>query len=230
MNIDLESKRKKYDRIIKVIVTLLVGLVFGPLAIAAVSGLIGLVIAWLISEAVICFTPWMSMKFANWRVAAIKHEAAKNPIETLENQYAEKEQALVRFRDHIKAFYAEVQNFKTEIDEHKEKFPGKPCKFEPNFHKMVALLQNRSAKCTSSPPRNLLPSSRNTRATTAICSASATTSRMSPTRGSHKTSGTGRRITKASSTQCWQRRIQKSKITPPHASETASRIRRPASR
>lgn len=144
--IDLESKRKKYDRLIKVVVTLLIGLVFGPIALVAVGGLAGLVFAWVVSEAVICFTPFVAMKFANWRVALLKHEAAQNPIETLENQFMDKEQSVAKYREHLTAFYASIQAVHRDIEEHHDKFPDVPCKFEPQLGKMIRLLKNRQIK------------------------------------------------------------------------------------
>lgn len=122
--LDLESKRKKYDRIIKVIIPLGLGLVFGPITILAVSGLVGLVFAWLVSQTVICFTPWMSMKFANWRLAAIKHEASKNPIETMENEYGSKVEMLTRMKESIRVFYGTVKGFYGKLEGFKREFPN----------------------------------------------------------------------------------------------------------
>lgn len=142
---NLESKRKKYDLLIK-------GLMFAgccvlaPFTVLAISGAVGLIISFVLFEGIICFTPWLSMKFANWRLAAIKHEAALNPIETLENQYLERENNLRKFLEDIRQFYAEVENLKAAIDAHKEDFPGKQCKLEPTYAKMVLLLRNRGEK------------------------------------------------------------------------------------
>lgn len=144
--IDLESKRKKYDKLIKVVVTLLIGLVFGPIALVAVGGLAGLVFAWVVSETVICFTPWMSMKFANWKLKAIKAEAEANPLETLENQYREKEQGLVAFKQHIEQLHAETRNVYEQIRVHREQFPDAQSSFEPIYDAMIVALNDRVAK------------------------------------------------------------------------------------
>lgn len=144
--IDLESKRKKYDKLIKVVVTLLIGLVFGPIAIMAVGGLVGLVFAWVVSETVICLTPWMSMKFANWRVAAIKHEAAKNPIETMENEYAAKVEMLQRMKESIKTFFGTVKTFHGKLDGFKREFPGDAKQFDDQYAAMMQLLDLRKLK------------------------------------------------------------------------------------
>lgn len=146
MSIDLESKRKKYDRIVKVIIPLLLGLVFGPVAIIAVGGLISLVFAFLVSQTVICFTPWMAMKFANWRLAAIKHEAAKNPIETMENEYSAKVEMLHRMKESIKTFYGSVKTFYGKLDGFKRDFPSDTKQFEDQYAAMMQLLELRKAK------------------------------------------------------------------------------------
>lgn len=144
--LDLESKRKKYDRLIKVIVPLGLGLVFGPIAIVAVSGLIGLVFAWLVSQTVICLTPWMAMKFANWRLAAIKHEAAKNPIETMENEYAAKVEMLQRMKESIRVFYGTVKGFYGKLDGFKQEFPNDAKQFDDQYAAMMQLLELRKQK------------------------------------------------------------------------------------
>ena len=48
---------------------------------------IGLVIAAIVGLAIVMFTPVVAIKFANWRLQAIKAESRANPIETLQNQY-----------------------------------------------------------------------------------------------------------------------------------------------
>lgn len=144
--IDLESKRKKYDKLIKVVVPLGLGLVFGPIAIVAVGGLVSLMFAWFVSQTVICFTPWMAMKFANWRLAAIKHEASKNPIETMENEYAAKVEMLQRMKESIRVFFASVKAFHGKLSGFKEQFPNDAKQFDDQYAAMTQLLELRKTK------------------------------------------------------------------------------------
>lgn len=144
--IDLERKRQRIELAVKLVAIPVVGFVLAPFVFVAIKGLIGAIVAGVISLIAINLAPWAGAKIANWRLKALKHEAAKNPIETLENQYQEKELARDRFKAHITEFYAQIQNFHAEIEEHKSKFPDQPCKFEPQYQKMLLLLENRTAK------------------------------------------------------------------------------------
>lgn len=143
---DLESKRRKWDRAVKVAVAIVVGCVVGPFAIAAIGGIAALVIVWLMSEVVICFTPWMSMKFANWRVASIKHEAAKNPIETMENEYSARIEQLGRMREAIRTFHASIRTFHGKLQGFREQFPQDSKLYDDQYNAMCQLLELRKEK------------------------------------------------------------------------------------
>jgi hypothetical protein len=143
---ELELKRKRIEAGVKIAGMLVVGFLVAPFIFVAIGGLIGLVVAAGISFVIINLIPWFAMKVANWRLRALKHEASKNPIETLENQYKQREQALVEFRSNILSFHAEVQNFYSELEEHRQKYPEGVSKFEEQYSKMKALLASRSLK------------------------------------------------------------------------------------
>jgi molecular chaperone GrpE (heat shock protein) len=83
---------------------------------------------------------------ANWRLKTLKAVAAANPIETLENQYADREQALLKIRENIKEFHAVVAELWSQIQEHNEKYPDRPSQFVEKYTKMKALLALRSDK------------------------------------------------------------------------------------
>lgn len=83
--IDLEQKRKRIEGLVKIGGLCVIGLVVAPFIFLTIQGLLGLVLAAGISFTAINFVPWYAAKVANWRLKAIKHEASKNPIETLQN-------------------------------------------------------------------------------------------------------------------------------------------------
>jgi len=64
----------------------------------------------------------------------------------LENQYGERETALVKIRDNIKEFHSVVAELWSQIQEHNERYPDKPSQFTEKYANMKALLALRSGK------------------------------------------------------------------------------------
>lgn len=146
---ELELKRKRIETIAKVAGLLGVTLILGPFYLVILHGigaLAALAGATVIGLTAVNFIPWFAMKLANWKLKALKAEAAANPIETLENQYKEREQGLVAFRENILSFHAEVQNFYSELEEQGSSHPELKVKFEEQYNKMRQLLAVRSEK------------------------------------------------------------------------------------
>lgn len=124
----------------------LAALVVSPVILMIVKGLIGLAVAGAIGLGIISFAPVVAMKFANWKLKAIKHEAATNPIETMQNVWREKESALRAFYGRVEDFATEVRNFGDKLVGFKAEFPGEAAKFEATLRAMEALLQRRRAR------------------------------------------------------------------------------------
>ncbi len=144
---DLEQRRKRIETIAKVGLLGVAGFLFAPIAFATIQGVVSLVVVAAVGLAVVNIgIPWFAASLANWRLKALKAVAAANPIETLENQYAEREQALLKIRDNIKEFHAVVQELWGQIQEHNEKYPNSPSQFLEKYNKMKALLVLRSNK------------------------------------------------------------------------------------
>ncbi len=146
MNSTLDKKRQNIETLVKIGAALLVGFLVAPFIFVAIKGLIGLAVAALIGTACIFFTPWVAAMFANWRLKAIKHEASKNPIETLQNDYQSRVEALQAFRESIRSFAGEVTSFKGKAEEFKEKYPKEAARFDEQLQKMVSLLNLRKNK------------------------------------------------------------------------------------
>jgi hypothetical protein len=143
---DLELKKNKIMTVVKIVSMVITGFLVAPFVFIAIKGLLGLLIAGVVSFIIINFIPWFALKIANWRLKALKHEASKNPIETLENQYQLREEALVQFRENITRFHAEVKNFYTRKEEHKQRYPEQGGKFDEQYNQMRQLLDARSRK------------------------------------------------------------------------------------
>ena len=111
--IDLELKRKRIETLAKIGALVVTCLVLGPFYLTLLHGLgalFALFIAFGIGFVAINFMPWFAAMVANWRLKALKYEASVNPIETLENQEADKMKALAARREEIKELLVVVQD------------------------------------------------------------------------------------------------------------------------
>lgn len=142
---ELNTKHKRIELFVKLGAMGIIGFVLAPYIFLSIKGIMGLIIACTIGFVAINMAPWFAVKVANWRLKALKYEASKNPVETLELTYQKKEEGLLAFRDNIKVFHAEVENFRAVVQEHKERYPG-DTKYDEKFNKMVQLLNLRAAK------------------------------------------------------------------------------------
>ena len=143
---DLEKKKKVIDLTVKGVGFAILGFVVAPFIFATIQGMAGLVIAGGIALTVNAFIPYFSLKIANWRIQALKAEAAQNPIETLQNDYLIKKDALSRFADSIRTFRGEIGIFASKLEEFKKLYPKDAKKFDDNHDRMKQLLKLREDK------------------------------------------------------------------------------------
>lgn len=124
----------------------LAALVVSPIIFLIVKGLIGVALAAMIGLAIVNFAPVLSMKFANWKLAGIKHEARTNPIETLQNQLAQRRRQLADFLRSITEFSAAVKGFESKVTMFKSEQPDQSARFEAQLNGMKALLKLRQQR------------------------------------------------------------------------------------
>lgn len=94
-----------------------------PMAMVALEGLllwgafaaVGLV-AW-------TFIPVLADLVANWKMQAIIAIAEANPIATMQNLYADKQEELIKAEDAIRDFDTELGNFRDQVKSVREEFP-----------------------------------------------------------------------------------------------------------
>jgi hypothetical protein len=142
---ELNEKRKRLTKWAQ-FGLLFVALVVAPIVYTVIKGLIGLAIAGVIGLAIVTFAPALSMKFANWKLKAIKAEASKNPVETLQNVYNERIRQKQVIKEKIGAFRTKVMGFADKVEGFKERFPADAEKFEQQLEKMRKLLSRREQK------------------------------------------------------------------------------------
>jgi len=144
---DLEARRKKIETWAKVLGLGVAAFLFAPFAVATVTGLVSLIVVSVIGLLVVNVgIPWFAVSLANWRLKALKAAAAMNPIETLENQYADRQDALLKIRDNIKQSYAVLQTLYSQIQEHNEKYPNTPSQYIDKYNKLKQLVELRGRK------------------------------------------------------------------------------------
>lgn len=121
-------------------------LVVSPIVFLLVKGLVGLIVAGVLGMAIVNFAPVLAMKFANWKVKAIRAEAAANPVETLLNVFHQRERALGEFARSITAFRAEVAGFGDKVETFAAQFPQDAEKFRAQLAGMKRVLEVRETR------------------------------------------------------------------------------------
>lgn len=124
-----EERKKRIARRWKIGLTLLIGVVAAPFVVAGIVGLAGLIVIWLVGTVAIQFAPVVSMKIANWKMKAIKAEAEKNPIETMENIYKDKSEAIQAGDEKIVAFEGRYRTYLDQLEGFKQSHPNKAERF-----------------------------------------------------------------------------------------------------
>lgn len=117
--------------------------VISPLAYVIVKGAVGLVVAGVTGLAVVHGAPYLAMKFANWKIKAIKAEARENPIETMENLLIAKRQAFKEFQANVTTAVTARNGFKTKIDEFAKKYPARAKEFQEQLSRMNELVERK---------------------------------------------------------------------------------------
>jgi molybdopterin converting factor small subunit len=143
---ELQAKRQKIATYAKWGLALIGAVIISPFIFLAVKGLVGLALAAVVGLAFINFAPMVAMKFANWKLQGIKTEAATNPIETLENVFVQKMQALDKFEGTITEFATKVKNLSDKVDTLRKQYPTEASKFEEHLSKMESVLNHRKRR------------------------------------------------------------------------------------
>jgi hypothetical protein len=152
MSTDLDVRRMGVATKAKWALGLGGALIAGPTLFILLANLAGALIAavgsGIIVLATINLAPVIAMKFANWKVKGIVHEAKTNPIETMVNQAAARKVALDRTKQSITSTRVEVTTFKRKADIMSKKYPAEAATFQEQAAKMERLLLYRVEKWT----------------------------------------------------------------------------------
>lgn len=142
---DINERKARIQKWATVGLIGVIGLVVSPIIFMAITGLIGLIIAATVGLLVVTFTPYVSMKLANWKVKAIMHEAGENPIETMINLLRAKQQAFITFRTNVENAVTARDNFKTKCQAFAKKYPERADEFNKQLLMMTSLVERKKA-------------------------------------------------------------------------------------
>lgn len=136
-----DPRARRWGIIAKYAALLAVGFLVFPFIFSAIVGLLGLIVA-----AIIGFTAWMLAPAveswgANMRLKMIKAEAAKNPIETLQNEYLRRTQLLNERKVKIEGLAAKTAGFGTKLAQFRRDYPSEAQAYQDIFDKMTTLLK-----------------------------------------------------------------------------------------
>lgn len=126
-----------------------IGLIFGPIALLAIKGLLGLVVAITVAAFGIFFFPVMMEGMRIGQTKALKGLWASNPIETLQNQYTDKVHKLDQAREALQTFIGKVNGFRSRLTNYKQQFPKNIEKhklYQDQYEKFFSLQQLKERK------------------------------------------------------------------------------------
>lgn len=116
-------------------------ILIAPFIYLAIKGLLGLSLALVLGLAIVHGAPVLSLKFANWKLKGLKHEARQNPIETRQNIAM---QARSRIRDgerELATFATEVRNFSDQVKDLRYSQPEDAADFDEQLAALQRLLE-----------------------------------------------------------------------------------------
>lgn len=142
--LSLDQRKTRLASIAKWGVGFAGAILIAPFVFLAVQGIVGLVAATFLGLAIVHGAPVMSMKFANWKLKAVKAEAARNPVETMQVVLQEKRVAVGIFGKRVEDYATEVKNFESRLAGFKRDFPGESPKFEETLSTMKRGLEHQN--------------------------------------------------------------------------------------
>lgn len=143
-----QIRREKIKKWGTVALVCAAGLIVSPIVYLTITGLVGAAIAAVLGLTIVTFAPWVSMKFANWKVKSIVHEAKENPIETMTNLIIAKEQAFELFKEEVTNAVTARDNFKTKCEQFSKKFPARAPEFNTQLSQMTDLVKRKKEALT----------------------------------------------------------------------------------
>lgn len=141
-----EERAKKWSILARWGIFAVVGFLVSPFIMATLTGMLGLLAVCTICGTTYYMLPVIEDKAKNIRLQMIKAEAAKNPIETLENEYLRRQLILGQRKDAIEKFDTKTRTFGDKLDGFKRNYPTDAPKYQQIYDSMMLLLQRQRAQ------------------------------------------------------------------------------------
>jgi hypothetical protein len=141
-----DERARRTAAIIKVVLFVALGLIAAPVAFLAIKGLIGLIVAAFIAFTAITIAPVLGDTAANWKLKALKDEAARNPVETLQRELLRRQTLLDEQKPKIERFETKILNFEGKLAGFKRQYPEEAPRFERTLNSMRQLLTLRKER------------------------------------------------------------------------------------
>lgn len=143
---NLDARKQRLSKWTTIILIGLAALIVSPLIFLVVKGIVGVAIAGVVGLAAITMAPVVGMKFANWKLRAIKNEATKNPIETMEASLINDRGILDRCQNGLTTFAGQVRGFEREVVETIREYPEDATTLNESLASMKKMLETKTIK------------------------------------------------------------------------------------
>ncbi len=126
---------------------LVAGFLVAPFVWVAIGGLIGLIVAALVILAAWMLRPVAFSFAANMRLKLIKSEAARNPVETLQNDFKDKTEALGKRREAIETLNSQIRTFSDKVDEIESRYGAEDAGYQKLSRDLADLRRVYAHRC-----------------------------------------------------------------------------------
>lgn len=121
-NSTIDPRARRWGIVAKYAALLGIGFFVAPFIFTAITGLIGLIAAGGIMLGTWMLLPAIEAAAANMRLKLIKAEAARNPVETLQNDLRQKTVALNERKTAIERLNGQIRTFADKVNEIRERY------------------------------------------------------------------------------------------------------------
>lgn len=145
----IDPRAKRWGNVAKILFLIFAFALLAPVIWLAVGGILGFIFFLAIYIGAWMIRPWVFAKAANTRLKMIKHEAAKNPVETLQNELQRQSLALEQRRVAIGNLNGQIRSLSDKVDSIGQKY-GKTdsayVKLAEQLHDLQRVANNRETK------------------------------------------------------------------------------------
>lgn len=111
-----DPRARRWGNAAKWLLLFPLGFIVAPYVLTAILGLVGLLVGIGVIIATWMLRPWVFAKAANLRLKLIKHEAAKNPVETLQVELQRRSEALDERKQAIGKLNGAIKTLEEKVD------------------------------------------------------------------------------------------------------------------